>query len=242
MNPQYITSKKLKRGKKSDYWVKIFFNPQTSLEQVRTQLWPLIYLYFKPIILPFIKKVLYQDIAIEPFDIYYECIDKLIQKRQEIIEHLSKDQSSVSRKLKYLTTWIFSITRNIVLNNNRKISKELKINDENEFEAIMDKKSLDAQDDPNDEILMDMDEVVFLRDVLKKLPYESREVIRLRIDEKLPYKEISKILTKSESCLRKIYERGIHLYREHTIAEAEQAIGKGKWNDDMLRGVINKLS
>lgn len=211
---------------------------QNPTPKEKEAIWEELYVRYYNYVYMSINHFFFFTERVEPGDVLNTVFFKFfvkLGKRATIRRILHVNETS--SYLRVMLTNIIKDMRKHLLTKTSSLVKEMLISKE-DLERILNT-SRYPQPIANEE--MSEDEVVFLRDILKKLPCESREVIRLRIDKELPYKEISIILNKSESYLRKIYERGMHLYRELTIAEAEQAIGKGKWNDDMLREIINKL-
>lgn len=102
-----------------------------------------------------------------------------------------------------MSTWLCSIAKNLWYN---ELKKQKKITDENiEFLHFY---------DYVDEKLIQDEEKEKLNNLIKKLDPQTAEVILLRIEGNLSFKEIGEILNQSESWARVVFYRGKNKLKE----------------------------
>ncbi|MFA6930521.1 MAG: RNA polymerase sigma factor [Lentisphaeria bacterium] len=101
-----------------------------------------------------------------------------------------------------LGPWLFKVTRNLAIDKQRRRKFEI-TGDEKDFpEAREDRNPLQTLSDQNDATL--------IRELVNALPPELRDVVELRIDGDVPFKEIAEILN---------IPQGTALWRMHRSVE-----------------------
>ena len=99
-----------------------------------------------------------------------------------------------------ISAWLYGIARNSIIDFYRKQQKQgfsLSINDIWDFPS-------------SEDILKELlkrEQNVKLHRILNKLPSKQREIIMFRLWEDLPYKEISKIMNRSEAGCKMLFSR-----------------------------------
>ncbi len=151
-------------------------------------------------------------------DIYEEYLPKMYSYiyRRTDDELLSQDLSSqvFFKALKNLdkfdpnrwkiSTWLYSIMSNLLIDHFRKNEEYLSIED---YEN-----SLSIEEDVSWNIDLEIDGKR-VDEVFKKLPAKAQEIITLRIFEELSFVEISKIVWISESWVKMSYSRWIEMLK-----------------------------
>ena len=102
------------------------------------------------------------------------------------------------------STWIYKIARNTVIDFYRTKKNSVDIDD------IWDLST-------DEDILRDLDTAKKLEDVkeyLKTLKSEQREIVMLRVWEEMSYKEISEVMGKSEASCKMAFSRTIKILKE----------------------------
>jgi len=108
-----------------------------------------------------------------------------------------------------ISAWIYQIARNLVADHYRAKKKTIDIDDVWDLAGTQNVE-FDVQ---NKEQLEE------LREVLKKLPAEHRDILILRVWQELPYREISQIIGKSEGACKMMFSRIIaKLRKELSVA------------------------
>ncbi|MBN2443036.1 MAG: sigma-70 family RNA polymerase sigma factor [Spirochaetales bacterium] len=108
-----------------------------------------------------------------------------------------------------MSAWIYQIARNLVTDYYRSTRKTVDIDD---VWDLAGKQNIEL-DSENKEQLEE------LREVLKKLPSEQRDILILRIWQDLSYKEIANIIGKSEGACKMMFSRIIaKLRKELSVA------------------------
>lgn len=120
----------------------------------------------------------------------------------ENLHHFNPEKGSIG-------AWIYQIARNLVADHYRAKKKTVDIDDVWDLAGYQNVE-LDVQ---NKEQLEE------LREVLRKLPAEQRDILILRIWQELSYKEISQIMGKTEGACKMMFSRVIaKLRKELSVA------------------------
>lgn len=100
-----------------------------------------------------------------------------------------------------VSTWIYSISKNVYLSWLRDKNKRNNIHDYDFNNKLV-------QQDKSDERIIQEEELRDLFKLIDKIEEPYREVILMRAVNKLSYKEISEIMKRKESWVRVIFHRG----------------------------------
>jgi len=225
-------------------WISYFLGDNEKPSQAQADKFSSLYKHYLGSATSYIRDRLHSNGFIDEEDIYTDAINALFKKRDDVKEIIKVNNCKNPRdQYKVISTYLFSIINNIISSVNRKNARERRIlrrpNDA-DWKDIIDTFPSETQIDSYEEI--SMNEVLFLRHVLNKLPYIYREVIKLRIENELPYNRMANVLGKQPATLRKLYQRGLEMFRKLTLTEAQQLLRNGKWDDKMLINVIMKLT
>jgi len=100
------------------------------------------------------------------------------------------------------STWVYTITRNLYLNEIKRKKHERLEDEENGYNIILEK------NDPAEEIII-KENYNTLTACIDKLDPKYREVIVMRFKEELTYEEIALILKKNTNTLKSLCKRGL---------------------------------
>ncbi len=103
-----------------------------------------------------------------------------------------------------LKGYLLTIARNICFNYFR---------DKKEKVAVIEKEEIDKIPNWKD-MLIEVEDAVYLKNLLKKLSQDTREVIILRIYEEMKFKDIAKIMGCSVSTTKSRFQLGINQLKE----------------------------
>ena len=111
----------------------------------------------------------------------------------KFLEHIHR----FDKKRGTVGPWLYRIARNVVIDFYRSKKHTLQINDVWDI----------PMDDDFIKQIENKEQYNQIKDVIKDLPSQQREIVILRIWEDLPYKEVSKITGKSEANCKMIFSR-----------------------------------
>ncbi|MBN2536359.1 MAG: sigma-70 family RNA polymerase sigma factor [Spirochaetales bacterium] len=121
----------------------------------------------------------------------------------ENLDHFDPEKGSIS-------AWIYQIARNLVVDHYRAKKKTVDIDD-----------VWDLAGEQNVELdVQNKEQLEELREVLKKLPVEQRDILILRIWQELSYKEIAQIIGKTEGACKMMFSRVIATLRKNLSVAA----------------------
>ncbi|MDA3802898.1 MAG: RNA polymerase sigma factor [Patescibacteria group bacterium] len=132
---------------------------------------------------------------------------------QTFLKALNKLPSFKIAGKDYFSPWLYSIARNLVIDHYRKkASSKNNINIDDVW---------DLSDNTDIERDIDFKEKTkLIANHLKKLNVEQREIIMLKIFEDLSYKEIAKIIDKSEDACKMSFSRAIKTLKKEIPVSA----------------------
>ena len=104
-------------------------------------------------------------------------------------------------------TWLFRIALNLARNRHRNARRWRQAEPEAIFETPV------ADDDPH-EVLEARERADAIRAAVDKLPRMQREVVRLRLDADLPFKEIARILDTTEASAKVSFHHAVRTLRQ----------------------------
>ncbi len=105
-----------------------------------------------------------------------------------------------------LTPWLFFVCRNCALDHVRKVGRFAEDSAENER----------ASDDPSpDASVMADEDSVRLRELVSRLPQQQRELIKLKFESGLSYKEMAEVLKTSVSTVGVQLHGALQTLRQH---------------------------
>jgi len=137
--------------------------------------------------------------------IYYKTYNREVAEditSATFIKAIEK-QDSYSKDKGHMGSWLFTIARNLTIDHFRKVKNHMDINDVWDLSTMEDV----AVDVENKALLEELK--VFLGD----LKTAQREVIIMRIWMDMPYKEIARVMEKSESSLKMMFGRTIKILK-----------------------------
>ena len=88
------------------------------------------------------------------------------------------------------SSWLFGIAHNCCIDHARKVSRS-KIDDRTSGEGM---NSLEGEDRSPEGMLVEREEREWLKQAIAKLPDEQREVVLLRLQAEMPFKEIAEMM------------------------------------------------
>ncbi|MDO8614144.1 MAG: sigma-70 family RNA polymerase sigma factor [Dehalococcoidia bacterium] len=112
-----------------------------------------------------------------------------------------------------LSTWLFTIARNIIISHARKFSRETVVDPEIIREIAP------ARDSVEHEILM-REEVRTLARLVRRLPQREQDIVALKFDAELSNTQIAQIMELNEPNVRVILFRTLRKLRQMMVAEA----------------------
>jgi RNA polymerase sigma-70 factor (ECF subfamily) len=148
----------------------------------------------------YVKKI-YQFIYYRVF--YREIAEDLTS--QTFFKALEKINTFSFKKSGSVGAWLYCIARNNVIDYTRVNKREVSL------EEAKEKKSFDRMEEKID-CLQKIEKV---KDCLKILNYEQKEIIIMRVWQEMSYQEISQTLGKSEASCKMAFSRGINKIREN---------------------------
>jgi RNA polymerase sigma-70 factor (ECF subfamily) len=113
----------------------------------------------------------------------------------------------------HLAPWLFTVSRNLALDARKKAARMASIEDEEQFPVACD---LDEKHDARQALAR-------IHDTLEKLPANQREVVYLKFQCDLSYKEISEITALSVSNVGFLLHTAVRAIRSHLSAETTGA-------------------
>jgi len=113
----------------------------------------------------------------------------------------------------HLAPWLFTVCRNLALDARKKAARMTSIEDEEQFPVACD---LDERHDARQALAR-------IHDTLEKLPANQREVVYLKFQCDLSYKEISEITALSVSNVGFLLHTAVRAIRSHLSAETTGA-------------------
>lgn len=132
---------------------------------------------------------------------------------QQVFIRLWKSAPRYEPKAKF-TTWLFTITRNLVFNETRRRYRKHEVSMEAGEEAYHITLPDSNTPTPGDAVLQDELQRA-IDDAIQKLPEKQRMAVILRRYEDLPYEEIGKILDLSLSAVKSLLFRARADLRKH---------------------------
>lgn len=144
--------------------------------------------------------------------VFYRVMDRMTAEdltSQTFIKALEHIGSYNPRKGAF-STWLYRIARNTVHDHFRVTRPHTNIDDV---------WHLEADENPFLDAAGSMD-AVQIRDVLRKLPKDKREIVIMRLWDGLSYKEIADLTGKSEASCKMTFSRTIADLRTHMSASA----------------------
>lgn len=131
---------------------------------------------------------------------------------QQVFIRIWKSAPSYEHSAKF-TTWLYTITRNLVFNETRRLSRKKTISQDqvaDEFGLELEDTSTPTPDDSllRDELTQAVDKAI------ADLPEKARMAVILRRYENMPYEDIARILDISIPALKSLLHRARHQLKE----------------------------
>jgi RNA polymerase sigma-70 factor (ECF subfamily) len=130
---------------------------------------------------------------------------------QDVFLRVFKTLGSFQGSQGSFTTWLTSVTRNLLIDHYRKHKKERlvdSLDDQPETEEGRQVTELPSKGDKPDDILLDQESGELLQQALTRLTPDLREAVIMRDLQELEYREISVILKVPEGTVKSRINRG----------------------------------
>jgi len=111
------------------------------------------------------------------------------------------------------TTWLFTITRNLVFNETRRAYRRYEVSMDERQDRGQFEENTDSSARPDDALLRD-EMLATIDKAISELPEQQRTAVILRRYQELPYEEIATILDTSVSAVKSILFRARQQLRE----------------------------
>ncbi len=120
-------------------------------------------------------------------------------------------------------SWIFRIAHNLMIDRARKSKHRLDLHRENEGDEDREERLVDDRPSPSD-AAASSDDIMHLKKAIEKLPAEQREVVLLRMDSDLSFKEIARIQRVSINTALARMQYALNKLREELPFQQEQGL------------------
>lgn len=124
---------------------------------------------------------------------------------QQVFIRIWKSSKSYEPSAKF-TTWMFTITRNLVFNESRRLSRKKTVS-QNEFEDEYGIETVDASARSPHENLEEKELSSAIDEAINALPEKARLALTLRRYQNMPYEEIAQVLDISVSAAKSLLFR-----------------------------------